>query len=121
MIKPKKKTRLEAAIYAAHSKKPPEGISTGQIQLWLPDPLLSVCRKLKPSERGLLWSMGYSIQQDGYLFLYRIIAAMGGQIINTTIDRGVVKIITATKKYVGANQFDLLVEIIDDLIAKAEN
>jgi hypothetical protein len=108
-------TRLEAATHAAHSKKVPKGISTTQVQLWLPDALIPVCRKFKASERGALWSIGYSIQQDGYLLLYKIIAAMGGQIINTSIDGGTVTIFTATRKYVGTSHFDLLVEIIDDL------
>jgi hypothetical protein len=108
-------TRLEAARHAAHSKKVPKGISTTQVQLWLPDALIPVCRNFKASERGALWSIGYSIQQDGYLFLYKIIAAMGGQIINTSMDGGIVTIVTATRKYVGTSHFDLLVEIIDDL------
>ena len=111
-----KMTRAEIVAKAANSKKLPAGISAARTQLWLPDELVPVCAKLKPPQRGALWAMGYSLQEDGYLFFYKIIDALGGSIINTSIDGETVTIVTASRKYIGTNHFDLLVEIINDLL-----
>jgi hypothetical protein len=108
-------TRAEIIAKAANARKLPEGISATQIHMWLPDDLVPVCRKLKPPQRGALWEIGYSLQQDGYLLLYRIIDALGGKIINTNIGRDTIKVTTASREYIGTSQFDLLIEIIGDL------
>jgi hypothetical protein len=109
-----KLTKVQAAAIARAAAAVPDGIAAAQYQVQLPIKLAKSFKRSTSKERGQLVQIGSRIDQDGYLVLYRIIDALDGNIISTIVGDDIT-IVTRAKSYQGQNQFELLIEIIEDL------
>lgn len=109
-----KLTKPQAAAVARAAAAVPEGVTAAQYQVQLPSKLAKTFKRSTSKERGQLVQIGSRIDRDGYLILYRIIDALGGNIISTIVSDDIT-IVTRGKSYQGNNQFELLIEIIEDL------
>jgi hypothetical protein len=109
-----KLTKVQAAAIARTAAAVPDGIAAAQYQVQLPIELAKSFKRSTSKERGQLAQIGSRIDQDGYLVLYRIIDALDGNIISTIVGDDIT-IVTRAKSYQGQNQFELLIEIIEDL------
>ena len=112
----KKLTRSESVAIAQKARKLPEGIASVRVHLQLPIAAAITLSAQNSAERGKICSLGLSASQDGYLLLYRVIDALGGGMVSTIVG-STITIVTRRKNYEGQNQGDLLLQIIQDLIA----
>jgi hypothetical protein len=116
----KKLTRAESTARARAARAVPDDVTADRYQVQLLQDLATTFKKLSTADRGRLVAIGSRIDANGYLCLYRIIDALGGNIITTIVGEKLT-IVTRAKSYEGDNQFELLMEIIEDLCnAKCE-
>jgi hypothetical protein len=112
-----KLTKAQAVAIARQSYQVPDGTVSIQAQMRLPEDLAKQFRKLSSVDRGKIIEIGATIEANGYLFLYDIIEALGANSISTIISDDIT-IVTNGKTYSGDNQFELLIEVIEDLLRK---
>jgi hypothetical protein len=92
------------------------GITSDRYIMRLPEMLAAACQEQSPKERGATYQLGTVIEKDGYLFLYKVIDALGCRVISTLIHSDGITIMCRHKTYEGQSQPDLLLEIIQDCI-----
>lgn len=109
-----KLTRDESTARARAARAVPSNVTADRYQVQLANSLATDFKKLTSVDRGRLVAIGSRIDANGYLFLYRVIDALGGNIITTIVGKKLT-IVTRAKSYEGDNQFELLMQIIEDL------
>jgi hypothetical protein len=108
------KTTVKPIELTTETKRVPNGLTSVQRRVRLPEDLMARYSDCSATERGQAWTDGYFISQNDYIVFYRIISALGGEIIRTSTDPLFIEL--KSRVYKGDNHCQLLLTVIEDLL-----
>lgn len=110
--------KIDAIQLANTARKVPDGWASVQRRIRIPNSFIAQYIGASAVDRGQLCLNGQAIAKDNYVIFYRIIQALGGQIIRTSIDPLCIQL--ASRCYTGDDHFQLLLTIVEDLLNQSQ-